>query len=216
MLPYNILNTYSNLHGIVKYENSNLPSFEGSQIQYEFFEAWNRISEYFSDKEISEISFLEIGSWKGLWGIALCEYCKLKNIKGSYVSVTLLEKDQKNLHLYKTFEYLESNGITTKLINGNSLSSETVDIVKKINKPFNIVLIDGSHEYESVISDIKNYSGLTADILLFHDIRPKIANKACGVYQAIIDYDIKLDDEITVNENIMGIGIKYVNSNTQS
>jgi len=205
MLSYNILNTYSNLHGFVKYENNNLPSFEGSQIQYEFFETWVRISEYFSDKEIDEINFLEIGSWKGLWGIALCEYCKLKNIKGNYVSVTLIEKDQKNLHLYKTFEYLESNGITTKLINGNSLSLDTVNTVKKINKLFNIVLIDGSHEYESVISDIQNYSELTTDILLFHDIRPKIKNKMCGVYQAIIDSDIKLDDEITVNETLWGL-----------
>jgi hypothetical protein len=60
------------------------------------------------------------------------------------------------------------------------------------------------------MSDIKKFSPLAEDILIFHDIRPKQTNPSCGVYQAILDSNIQLDEEIVTNEGIMGIGIKYI------
>ena len=46
-------------------------------------------------------------------------------------------------------------------------------------------------------------------MLMFHDIRPFVTNEHCGVYQAIQDSNIVLDEEISVADE-MGIGIKYI------
>jgi hypothetical protein len=62
----------------------------------------------------------------------------------------------------------------------------------------------------NLIKDINLYSNLATKVLMFHDIRPKQVNNSCGVYQAIQDAGITLDTEIVTNENIMGIGLKFI------
>ena len=47
-------------------------------------------------------------------------------------------------------------------------------------------------------------------MLLFHDIKPVITDINCGVYQAIYDSGLTLDEEITSNDVMMGIGISYI------
>lgn len=209
MLNQNIIKTYSQIHSPIIYTNDSNVSFEGSQIQQEFFTAWDHITEYYKKNPSDNISFLEIGAWKGLWGIAFAEFCKLHKIKGNYLTLTMIDQDPNNQPLYRTIEYINSQGISAELINMNTLDPDSLISVLKHSKSFNIVFIDADHSYEAVMSDISKFAGLADDILLFHDIRPKTVMENYGVYQAIIDSKLILDTEIVTNENGMGIGIIY-------
>jgi hypothetical protein len=210
MLEQQIIHSYSNVHSPIEYTNNNEISFEGSQIQAEFFKAWNLIEKYYQEHPTKKLKFLEIGAWKGLWGMAFTEFCKLNNIEGEYLTLTLIDQDPNNLPLFNTLEYINSQNIKAELININSLSEQAVPQILNYSDSFNIVFIDAAHDYISVMSDIKKFSPLAEDILIFHDIRPKQTNPSCGVYQAILDSNIQLDEEIVTNEGIMGIGIKYI------
>jgi len=206
-LHKNIVDLYSLLHGQVIYTNNNSVSFQGSQKQVEFFKAWDCISDYYSKNKKQELTFLEVGAWKGLWGLAFYEFCKLNNIKGKYVTVTWISHDaEPNKCLHNTIQHLNSNGLEAVLIDGDSTDSQTVDQVKNAMANYDIVFIDASHEYDYVMKDIKNYAPMAKDILAFHDIRSKDA----GVYKAIIDSKVVLNEEIVDSEDTMGIGIKYI------
>lgn len=209
MIQQQIIQIYSQIHAPILYTNDLEVSFEGSQIQREFFMAWNYITEYYKKNPSDNISFLEVGAWKGLWGIAFCEFCKLHKIKGSYLTLTMIDQDPNNQPLYNTIEYINTQGITAKLINMNTLDPNSLPAVLEYSKSFNIVFIDADHRYEAVMSDISKFADLADDILLFHDIRPKEVMKNYGVYQAIVDSGLVLDEEIVTNENGMGIGIIY-------
>jgi hypothetical protein len=206
-----IIEAYSKLHSnqTVDYAGSKI-SFDGSQIMDEFITAWERIDSYYKDKNPSELSFLEVGAWRGLWGIAFCEYCKINNIKGKYVTITLIPQDSNNQHLYKSLDYIKESGFPADLINLSTLDSEALPKVKDIIDSYNIVFIDAGHKYEEVMNDIRKFKPLAKDILLFHDIRPKEVNESIGVYQAIQHSFVDLDEEIVTNERVMGIGIKYI------
>jgi predicted O-methyltransferase YrrM len=206
-----ILEAYSKLHPnqTVDYAGSRI-SFDGSQILDEFITAWERIDVYYKDKNPTELSFLEVGAWRGLWGIAFCEYCKIKNIKGKYVTITLIPQDSNNQHLYRSLEYIKESGLSADLINLSTLDSEALPKIINIVDSYNIVFIDAGHKYQEVMNDIRKFKPLCEDILFFHDIRPKEVSENIGVYQAIQHSCIDLDEEIVTNENVMGIGIKYI------
>jgi len=57
------------------------------------------------------------------------------------------------------------------LICGNSDKEETLQIIKKF-QPFDLIFVDGSHEYKDVKNDLKNYCKMLSDhgILAVHDI----------------------------------------------
>lgn len=206
-----IIEAYSKLHTnqTVEYAGS-IISFDGSQIMDEFIQAWTKIDEYYKDKKPNEISFLEVGAWKGLWGIAFCEWCKINNIKGHYTTITLIPQDSNNQYLYKSIDYIKKSGIPSDLIDMSTLDIQAVEKVKESRESYNIVFIDAGHRYEEVMNDIRKFKPLCEDILLFHDIRPKEVNESIGVYQAIQHSFIDLDEEIVTNETVMGIGIKYI------
>lgn len=206
-----IIEEYSKLHSneTVNYGGSVI-SFDGSQIISEFESAWEKIDEYVKKNQLVELSFLEVGAYRGLWGIAFAVYCKLNNIKGNYTTVTLIPQDSQNIHLYKTIDYILNCKIPATLINMNTMDDGVEQTVKKISDKFNIVFIDAGHKYEEVMNDIRKFTPMATDILLFHDIRPKEVSSSCGVYQAIQHSMIKLSEEIITNNNLMGIGIKYI------
>lgn len=206
-----IVEAYSKLHTnqIVDYAGSTI-SFDGSQIMDEFIQAWTKIDEYYKDKKPTELSFLEVGAYRGLWGIAFCEWCKLNNIKGHYATITLIPQDTNNQHLYRSIDYIKESGLVADLVDMSTLDIQALDKVKEIKESYNIVFIDAGHKYEEVMNDIRKFKPLSEDILLFHDIRPREVNETIGVYQAIQHSFIDLDEEIVTNEKVMGIGIKYI------
>jgi len=205
-LEQKIIESYSKIHNLISYTNGIEVSFEGSQKQKEFFTAWNLISDFYSKNPVKELSFLEIGAWKGLWGIALAEFCRLKNIKGTYATVTMIDQDPNNQFLFKSLDYINSLNLETYLINENSLLESSFQKIINYKSQFNIVYIDADHSYEAVTLDIKNYAPLAKDMLIFHDIRPS----GHSVDKAIKDSNITLDEEIHFGDNGMGIGIKYL------
>jgi hypothetical protein len=209
MLRKQIIQTYSQIHAPILYTDGLDISFEGSQVQREFFQAWDYIADYFKQNPTDKLTFLEVGAWKGLWGIAFCEFCKIQKIEGEYLTLTMINQDPNNQPLYKTIDYINSQGILAKLIDINTLDENALPEVLKHRSSFNIVFIDADHSYDSVMSDISKFAGLSDDILLFHDIRPKAVLPNFGVYQAIIDSNLTLDTEIVTNETGMGIGIIY-------
>jgi hypothetical protein len=211
MLLEKILDTYSRLHSPITYSNHNSISFDGSQIQNEFFHTWDLITEFYEKNPKKEISFLEVGAWKGLWGLAFAEFCNIHGIKGKYVTITMVDQDPNNQSLYRSLEYIKSIGVEAHLINENTLSETSLNKVIDCGLNYNIVFIDADHSYNAVMSDIKKFSPLATDLLLFHDIRPKEVSEGFGVYKAIEDSNIQLDEEIVSIETTMGIGIKYVN-----
>jgi len=211
MLELNTTATYSSIHSHVEYTNKPELSFDGSQIQFEFFEAWRQISDYYLKSKPKELTFLEVGAWKGLWGIAFHEFCKLNGIKGKYITITKLDHDPNNRPLLDTLEYLNYDGTNASLVDSNTLDEEALPKVLEQGESFNIVFIDAGHKYYEVMSDINKFSSLAKDILMFHDIRPVQVNESCGVYKALKDLDISLDTEIVTDNGWMGIGIKFIN-----
>lgn len=209
MFEEGIVRVYSKIHSPVSLTKDNNISFDGSQIQKEFFTAWESINKYFKTHPTKKLTFLEVGAWKGLWGLAFCEFCKSQKIEGEYLTLTMIDQDPNNRPLYKTLEYINSQGIKASLIDMNTLHNDALPAVLKYGSTFDIVFIDADHSYEAVMSDISKFAGLADKVLLFHDIRPKTSTQACGVYQAITDSGIILQEEISVNENLMGIGIVY-------
>jgi hypothetical protein len=116
MLSDKIIQSYSQVLTPIGYTNDNTVSFEGSQIQQEFFKAWEHITKYYKQNPTKKLTFLEIGAWKGLWGIAFCEFCKLQNIEGNYITLTEINQDPNNQSLYKTLEYINSQDISATLL----------------------------------------------------------------------------------------------------
>ena len=210
MIKNKIIETYSKIHAPQTLTNDNSPSFEGSQRQSEFFKAWELIIDFYKGKDTKTITFLEVGAWKGLWGIAFNEFCKMKNIQGEYTTITMLEHDPNNGGLVHTINYIRNDGLKANLINLNTFNENALTEVKKYRDKFDIVFIDAGHKYHEAKNDIDKFAKLANDLLIFHDIRPIEDSGNCGVYQAIKDAGIILDEEISVNENEMGIGIKWI------
>lgn len=204
----NVINLYSQVVEPVSYVEGKEVSFNGSQIQDEFFKAWECIDVFYRERKPTHLSFLEIGAYKGLWALALAEFCKLYKISFEYATVTYMEQDPNNNPLYGVQEYYKSIGASFTLV--NSPSQDTAALEQLPQTKYNIVFIDGDHRYEMVKEDIEIYRPLATDILLFHDIRPIYTNPSCGVYQAIEEAEITLDEQIIIDGQWMGIGIHYV------
>jgi len=212
MLNEQIIKTYSEWVSPVWLSNDNDLNFNGSQIQIEFFSAWQQISDYYKLKKPKRLKFLEIGAYKGLWAIAFYEFCKLNDIECEYLTITMMDQDPNNHPLINVLYNINKNGGKANLINSDSTSDTVLSKISEYSDTFDIVFIDAGHDYDSVMSDIQNFSSLSTDILLFHDIRPKQTIPGFGVYQAITDSNIVLDTEIVTNEFHMGIGIKYISN----
>ena len=208
MFRESVINLYSQVIEPVGYVQGREVSFNGSQIQDEFFKAWECIDTYYNSTKRGHISFLEIGAYKGLWALALAVYCTEKGTSFQYTTVTYMEQDPNNNPLYNVQEYYQSIGAPFTLINS---PSQDIRVLEQLPlDKYSIVFIDGDHRYEMVKQDIEIYRPLAADMLMFHDIRPIFTNPGCGVYQAIEEAEITLDEEIIVDGQWMGIGIHYV------
>ena len=179
--------------------------YSGTQIKGEFIQAWNLISSRINDTPHT-FTFLEIGAYKGLWPLMLSFICNKLNKSFEYTTVTWLDQDINNKDIFKVIDYFKTKDHIFNLINENS---QTLD-VSQLKNQYDLVFIDADHRYEGILKDIKKYSSLASQILMFHDIRPKIETPGCGVYKALKHEKITLDEEITYNPNIMGIGLKYI------
>ena len=188
-------------------------SFHGCQIMDEFIPTWVDLAGAIAACKSDTVTFLEVGAYKGLWALMFRYMCEYYEKKPHYATVTWLSQDDNNHPLPKVQKYYQELGYQFDLIDGNSIAESTKAQLLDTTglDKFNIVFIDADHRYEYVMEDIKLYSGLAEDILFFHDVKPRVKNDHCGVYQAIKDSNINLDVEHTTNDHIMGLGLKFIN-----
>ena len=208
-----ICENYSLVHNPVTITNDDSISFDGSQIQSEFFPTLVEIVNNFKLKGHynDELTFLEVGAWKGLWGMAFVEICKELGVKGKYITLTMIDQDPNNQPLYKTIDWINQQpNMTAELIDSDTMAENALDLVLEKGKSFDVVFIDAGHKYHEVMNDIEKFAPLADSMLLFHDIKPINTTINCGVYEAICNSDIKLDKEISVLNDQMGIGIKFI------
>ena len=208
-----ICENYSLVHNPVTITNDDSISFDGSQIQSEFFPTLVEIVNNFKLKGHynDELTFLEVGAWKGLWGMAFVEICKELGVKGKYITLTMIDQDPNNQPLYKTIDWINQQpNMTAELIDSDTMAENALDLVLEKGKSFDVVFIDAGHKYHEVMNDIEKFAPLADSMLLFHDIKPINTTVNCGVYEAICNSDIKLDKEISVLNDQMGIGIKFI------
>lgn len=189
-------------------------TYDGSQYKEEFVEAWNEIIDYVEKNNLEKIKWLEIGAFKGLWGLMLSFVCEHLNIDYEYVTITWLDQDsEKNKYLFEVKKYYQSKGKNFHIIDGMSQDLKNKNKALEVSKKYNMVFIDGDHSYQGVLDDIKLYYELSTDIVMFHDIRPKQITQTSHlqVYPAIMDSGITLDKEIIYDPNNMrGIGLKFI------
>lgn len=203
----NLVEVYSKVIEPVTISEGPVLSFNGSQIPDEFFRAWECIDNFYKKNPVEHISFLEIGAYKGLWALALSEFCKGRELTYEYATVTYMSQDPNNNPLYNVQQHYQEIGQSFTLINS---PSQDRSILERLKPSYNIVFIDGDHTYEMVKEDISIYAPMAENMLLFHDIRPVFTTPQCGVYEAIQDHDLELHEQIVVDGDWMGIGIHYV------
>ena len=143
MFRESVINLYSQVIEPVGYVQGREVSFNGSQIQDEFFKAWECIDTYYNSTKRGHISFLEIGAYKGLWALALAVYCTEKGTSFQYTTVTYMEQDPNNNPLYNVQEYYQSIGAPFTLINS---PSQDIRVLEQLPlDKYSIVFIDGDH-----------------------------------------------------------------------
>lgn len=116
-----------------------------------------------------EFSFLEIGVFKGqvLSLVQMLANTLIREV--SLTGVTPLSGDGDHYFTHPELDYLSAikslykkfklNFTNTTIIKGFSQEKKVVEKATK-KGPFDIVYIDGSHDYEIVVQDINNYSPL--------------------------------------------------------
>ena len=135
-------------------------------------------------QRFSECNYFEIGTWRGESAINMadvCETCYTLNLSKEEFEVLGLSK-----------EYIEAQAVLSK---NNSRITHLEGDSKKfdfaaLNKKFDVIFIDGNHEYDFVLSDTKKvFEHLVhaKSIVVWHDYAYSPENIRYEVYKAILD-----------------------------
>ena len=120
-----------------------------------------------SKKKKSFSSFLEIGFASGINNSFINKFFKFKNLVAIDI-VQPLGINSQNFYSNLRFKNLS-------LICGDSTKS---DIIKKVDLlgPYDLIFIDGGHEYEAVKKDFNNYSKFLSKegVIALHDIKSNL------------------------------------------
>jgi len=179
---------------------------------------WNGNSKIFNVliDDLKPSTIIEVGSWKGMSAINMASLCKNNNIKTTIYCVdTWLgaiefwtyangdERDtkQKNGYPQVYYEFLSNvvNENYQDYIIPVTLPSNTASkYFKYFNIKADLIYIDGSHEYDDVISDITNYYELLNDGgIIFGD-----DSNWDGVYKALMEFCNKNQKTPEFHDNI--------------
>ncbi len=184
-----------------------IENYDGSQNKAEFHDCIEYLDRRIREIDDTEIWFLEIGAYKGLWALAFNVLCIENQKTPKYVTITWISQDPNNQGLLKTRKYYHDKGDLFELVDADSRLEKSWQDVVAIKSSYHFVFIDGDHSFPSVVKDIKQYAPLATDLLIFHDIN----TKSCGVPKAIQKSGINLNIRISYGD-IMGIGIQNCNT----
>jgi hypothetical protein len=167
---------------------------------------WNGLSIVFEDfiKEVKPKIIIEVGTWKGQSAINMGHLCKKYNLNtviycvdtwlGALEFWTNKNDVEHNLlckHGYPTIYYQFLSNVVHENLQDTIIPIPTPSnigskILIRKNIKADLIYIDGSHEYEDVLQDIKNYSCLlNLNGIMFGDDY----NKSWpGVKQAVDEY----------------------------
>lgn len=121
------------------------------------------LKNYEKKRKLKIKSFLEIGFATGMNNTFLNKFFKFKNL----VAIDYVQPAGINTNVF--FSNLRFKNLT--LICGNS-KDETVIKKTKLLGNYDLIFIDGGHDYETIRSDYKNYSKFLNEngIIAIHDI----------------------------------------------
>lgn len=181
------------------------------QTPHEWVWFMNRLLERFPD---GVSSFLEIGSCQGynLIGIATSAVLKERAI---IRSVDLANHGTAAVLTDLCAKMDGQDGLDVKCLIGNSRDGATEDWCRQW-APYDVVFIDGDHEYDGVSADWAQY-GPMGKVVAFHDVGNEESAPGCVRLWAEltagpeIDFDEYVADQLyhVVNLGPQGIGIIY-------
>lgn len=135
---------------------SYLKDFEGDRFHEHYF-----ILYYLLDKlNIDYVKYLEVGLWDGASFFYMTQNPKVKEVVG--IDIQIRRGFYDNLQKYKR------DDIICDIIQHDSTDK---DIVNKLNGKYDIIFIDGDHNYFSILKDIEIYKDLVSEggYLVFDD-----------------------------------------------
>jgi len=133
-----------------------LEDFEGERFHEHYF-----ILEYLIDQLDRDIRYLEIGLWDGASFCYVAQHPKVKEVYG--IDIKVRELLYKNLDKYK---------INAGIFQTNSTDKSILEIIQG---KFDLIFIDGSHNYFDVIKDYSVYKELVevGGYIVFDDYMDK-------------------------------------------
>jgi precorrin-6B methylase 2 len=123
-------------------------------------------------------SILEIGSWCGRSTTALCSGCKgavfaIDHFKGSIEHQELI----KGRDIFKEFR-ANMKGFNNLI----TIIADSTKIVDYLIIDFDMLFVDGGHEYETVLADLEGWGSRAKKMIVGHDISEN------GVPEAVKKY----------------------------
>lgn len=140
-------------------------------------------------------SYLEVGTAEGNSLYVLAHALK----PGAAITCVDLGEKHTTPHHNEIIRILSTEGYDVGMYHGNSTDHGTYPD----KKPHDVVLIDGGHDYATVLSDCKMYGPLAKKYILLHDI--KLPDVARAVREYMATNPGKYSE--FVNSPTMGFGI---------
>ena len=175
--------------------------------EYPFTWSWKILVDSLPDN----FKFLEIGVYQGRVLSQVGMLAKKINKRCSIIGVTPLSTAGDKYSKYREMNYLKAiqqnfkklnNNIDNlKIIKGYSQNKDVIECVSKQEK-YNMVFIDGSHDYEDVVHDILTYSKLLIiGGYLVMDDASLYLNDSYGIFKGHPDVSKACKDYLENNQN---------------
>lgn len=186
--------------------SDDLPAFGGTYVgNYCLEQAPEELAEYLLFLKDAKIeNYLEIGIAAAGVVRIMIDFFDIQNVSVIDLPYNKVLKERK-----ENLDYIATQA-NLHIYNGNSTSSEASDFLKDINIKYDLILIDGGHDYATVKSDLQMALQYINDggMIAFHDVvsMPDVTR----VYNECLELSC-LEFQILIDADKKGLGIfKYV------
>ena len=162
-------------------------------------------------KKIKFSNFLEIGYAAGINNSILNKFFTFKKI----VSVDIIDPSGTNTNTF--FANLRFKNLT--LVFGDSTDQKNIETVKKLGF-YDLIFIDGGHDYETAKKDFQNYSKFLSrnGLIILHDIKSNLVKGVPKLWNEIKSKEKKnwLFKEIFDSGQMMECGLGILSKKNDS